>query len=321
MSKIFFQELGIPRPDYDLGIGSASHAYQTGRAMMKMVDLFLQERPDLVMVVGDVNSTLAAALVAKKLQLAVAHIEAGLRSFDEQMPEEINRVLTDRLSDYLFCTEPSAVKNLLKEGLAKEKIFLVGNVMIDTLLFSIRKARSLKFFEKADLPRKKYAVLTLHRPKNVDHRQTLAGILAALAEIQKKIKIICPLHPRTKKRIRQFGFGPVVAKMENLILSKPLGYLEMLNLMANARFVLTDSGGIQEETTALGVPCLTLRNNTERPITIKQGTNRLVGNQKTAIVKAAFKILNSKKAKTLRRPKYWDGKTSERIIKILIKHL
>jgi len=318
MSKIFFRDLSIPEPDYNLEVGLDNSVLQIAKIMEGLDKIFREEKPDLVVVVGDVNSTLAGALVANKLHIPLAHIEAGLRSFDFNMPEEINRVLTDRISDLLFATEPSAVKNLKKEGIEKKKIFLVGNVMIDTLLKYKKKAMESPFVKKLGLEPKSYGVLTLHRPENVDKNDTFRGILEALEKIQKKIKIIWPVHPRAQKQLKEFGFLDWVEGMNNLKLVLPVGYLEMLSLISQSKFVLTDSGGLQEETTALKIPCLTLRKNTERPITVQIGTNEVVGFKKAKIVKQSFKILGGK-AKRGKTPPLWDGKASKRIIKVLKK--
>ncbi|MBZ9572246.1 UDP-N-acetylglucosamine 2-epimerase (non-hydrolyzing) [Patescibacteria group bacterium] len=318
MSKVFFQELKIPKPNYNLGVGSGTHAYQIGEIMIRFEKVILKEKPDLVIVVGDVNSTLAGALTAVKLHIPVAHVEAGLRSFDLKMPEEVNRLLTDQISDYLFVTEPSAIKNLLREGLERKKIFFVGNIMIDTLLRYKNIFLKRKTLQKFGFRRRQYALLTLHRPKNVDYKEVFRGILEALTEIQKRIKIIYPIHPRTKKRIKEFGFKDKIKRMKNLILVKPVGYLNMLNLMGNAKLVLTDSGGIQEETTVLSIPCLTIRKVTERPITCEIGTNKVIGLQKENIIKESLKILNGKTKKG-KIPKYWDGKTAKRIVNIIRK--
>ena len=320
MSKVFFEELNIPKPEYNLGIGAGSHSRQTAKIMEKLEPVLLKEKPNLVVVVGDVNSTLAGALVAVNLHIPVAHIEAGLRSFDKKMPEEKNRVLTDNVSDYLFVTEPQAIKNLVKEGFPKENIFYIGNVMIDTLVRFIDKSEKLRFYKNFNAMPKEYAVLTLHRPENVDNKKVFKEILEIITGIQGKVKIIWPIHPRTKNRLEKFSFLKKVEKMENLILTEPIGYFEMLCLNSNAKFVLTDSGGVQEETTFLMVPCLTLRKGTERPITVTEGTNITVGIDKKKITAEVSKILDGKTKKG-RIPKYWDGKASQRIIKIVSRSL
>jgi len=335
MSKSFFEDLNLPKPDINLGVGSASHAVQTAKIMIEFEKVCLRERPDLIIVVGDVNSTIACALVASKLGIKIAHIEAGLRSFDRAMPEEINRVLTDAISDYLFTTCEDANENLRKEGIPEEKIYFVGNVMIDTLLRYKERAKKSNILEKLglnkDLQVRSYALLTLHRPSNVDNRETFINILKALKDVSEKIPIIFPAHPRTQRQIKSFGLEKYFnfvniesnscVNIENSInLLDPLSYLDFLNLMANAKFVLTDSGGIQEETTILNIPCLTLRENTERPVTLKEGTNTIVGSNPEKIISKSMDILNGKK-KIGRIPKLWDGKAAERIINILIEKL
>ncbi|HID71138.1 MAG TPA: UDP-N-acetylglucosamine 2-epimerase (non-hydrolyzing) [Thermoplasmata archaeon] len=316
MSQVFFEELGIPKPDISLGVGSGTHAKQTATIMMKFEDVVTEEWPDLVVVVGDVNSTLACSLVSTKLHIPVAHVEAGLRSHNWMMPEEINRVLTDRISDYLFTPSRDADENLLNEGIEISKIHFVGNVMIDTLLKHREMAKNSEILSQLGLEYKEYAVLTLHRAENVDDRANLMQILRALEKIQKEIKIIYPIHPRTRLRIKEFGLQPIVDSLENLLLTEPLGYLDFIYLMDNARFVMTDSGGIQEETTILGVPCLTLRTETERPITVKEGTNIVVGLDWDRIVEEAKKILAGM-TKEGRIPEKWDGKAAKRIVDVL----
>ncbi|UZE93499.1 MAG: UDP-N-acetylglucosamine 2-epimerase (non-hydrolyzing) [Candidatus Nealsonbacteria bacterium] len=320
MSKIFFDELKISKPNYNLKVGSGSHAYQTAETMKRLEPILLKEKPNLVIVVGDVNSTLAAALTATKTNIPVTHIEAGLRSFDMAMPEEVNRRLTDHMSSFLFVTEPSGIKNLVKEGISKNKIFFVGNIMIDTLLDMKSKAQKIKILEALKLKKKAYGVLTLHRPENVADEKVFKDLLAVIEEIQRKIKIIWPIHPRVKRHLKEFNFLKKIKKMKNLLLIKPLGYLEMLTLNKEAKFVLTDSGGIQEETTVLNIPCLTLRKNTERPVTVQKGTNVIVGNDRNKIIKELSIILKGKykKRKVI---KFWDGHTAERIVKILISKL
>ena len=335
MSKSFFEDLNLPKPDINLGVGSASHAVQTAKIMIEFEKVCLRERPDLIIVVGDVNSTIACALVASKLGIKIAHIEAGLRSFDRTMPEEINRVLTDAISDYLFTTCEDANENLKREGIPEEKIYFVGNVMIDTLLKYKERAKKSKILEKLglnkDLQVRSYTLLTLHRPSNVDNRETFINILKALKNVSKKIPIIFPAHPRTQRQIKIFSLekyfnfvniesNSCVNIRNSINLLNSLPYLDFLNLMANAKFVLTDSGGIQEETTILNIPCLTLRENTERPVTLKEGTNTIVGSNPEKIISKSMDILNGKKKKG-RIPKLWDGKAAERIINILIEKL
>ena len=325
MSKLFFDDLELPKPDIYLEVGSATHSVQTANIMMKFETILIKEKPDLVLVVGDVNSTIACALVSVKMGIPVAHVEAGLRSFDRNMPEEINRILTDSISEYLFVTEKSGVENLHKEGKEKEKIFLVGNVMIDTLLNNKTKANDSQILQKLGVKATEYALLTLHRPSNVDNKENLTAILDALEKIQESFKIVFPVHPRTFNRIKEFEFGKKYGflnkgheKNGNFIISEPLGYLDFLQLMSNAKFVLSDSGGIQEETTVLDVPCLTLRENTERPVTVAQGTNIVVGNSTESIIIESLKILRgeSKKGSI---PELWDGKAAQRIVGIILE--
>jgi UDP-N-acetylglucosamine 2-epimerase (non-hydrolysing) len=318
MSKLFFDDLRLPKPDIDLGIGSGNYAEQVGNILIQLEAVLKKKNPDLVVVVGDVNSTFAAALAAKQLGIKVAHVESGLRSFDLDMPEEINRILTDKISDFLFTTEESGNENLLKEGINKDKIFFVGNVMIDSLLKHKEKSDDSKILEKFNIEEKNYCTLTLHRPSNVDTKEGFDNILSILEIIQEKIKIVFPMHPRTKKNLEKFGFGNRLNKMKNLIITEPVGYLDFLCLMANSKFMLTDSGGIQEETTVLGVPCITLRKNTERPVTVEQGTNLLVSVDKDEVIVKAIEIIENKIDVQGKIPKLWDGKAAERIVKVLL---
>ncbi|MFQ5708606.1 MAG: non-hydrolyzing UDP-N-acetylglucosamine 2-epimerase [bacterium] len=318
MSKLFFEDLGIPEPDLYLGVGSAHHGAQTGRIMIAFEQVFLQRRPDVVVVVGDVNSTIACGLVAVKQGVQVAHVEAGLRSFDRSMPEEINRILTDQISDSLFVTEKSGEENLLKEGIDRRRIHFVGNVMIDTLLQHLGRARASAILEQLNLQPQKYAALTLHRPSNVDSREQFLDILQALKEVQTHLPIVFPMHPRSRERLNRFGFQDRLSEMPRLIVTDPLGYLDFLKLMSESLFVLTDSGGIQEETTVLGVPCLTLRENTERPVTVAQGTNLVIGHKSERIVAESLKILDGE-VKAGRRPDLWDGQAAERIVAVLLQ--
>jgi len=320
MNGQFFHALGIPEPDINLEVGSASHAVQTAEIMRRFEPVLEQERPAAVLVVGDVNSTLACALVAVKKGIAVIHVEAGLRSFDRTMPEEINRLLTDQISDLLFITERSARENLLREGIPESRIHFVGNVMIDTLRYSLKDAvpaaRTMsQYGAPGDWAQKAYSVLTLHRPSNVDDPVTLRSLLGAIRDVSSRLPVIFPMHPRTRAKIEQHGLGPML-EARSLLKLPPLGYLETLGLMQAARLVLTDSGGIQEETTALGVPCLTLRENTERPITVEQGTNTVVGNSPARILAAVDDILRSG-GKSGRNPELWDGRASQRIAAVL----
>jgi UDP-N-acetylglucosamine 2-epimerase (non-hydrolysing) len=316
MSQVFFDELGIPSPDIHLGVGSASHAVQTARIILAFEQVLLEHRPDLVLVVGDVNSTVACAITAVKLHVPVVHVEAGLRSFNRTMPEEINRVVTDALSELLFTTERAAIDNLLREGIARERIHFVGNVMIDTLHANLDRARQLDVVSSLALQPKGYALLTLHRPANVDDRDVLMVLFQALAEISTSIPILFPNHPRTRKRLEEFGLDEILCLRNRMVTCEPLGYLAFLNAMSNALFVLTDSGGIQEETTALGIPCLTLRQETERPATVTHGTNVVVGTDPVLIRREADRILEGRGIAG-RMPEKWDGRAAERIASVL----
>ena len=317
MSELFFRELGIPEPDLNLEVGSASHAVQTAEIMRAFEPVVLEKRPDAVIVVGDVNSTIACGLVAVKLGVKLVYVEAGLRSFDRTMPEEINRVLVDAISDQLFCTEESGVRNLRHEGVPDQRIHLVGNVMIDTLLRHRARADASRALLDLGLEPRRYAVLTLHRPANVDDPGVLGRLLDALAEIHRDLAIVFPVHPRTRQKLASFGLAGRLAALPGLRLVEPLGYLDFLKLMAEARLVLTDSGGIQEETTILGVPCLTLRENTERPVTVEQGTNRLVGRDPARIL-AAWRAIRDDAPAPARVPPLWDGRAAERIADVLL---
>lgn len=319
MSDAFFHDLKLPQPDVYLGVGSGSHAVQTAAVMEKFEPVILREQPAWVLVVGDVNSTLACALVCVKLGIKVAHVEAGLRSRDRTMPEEINRLLTDQISDLLFTPSEDAGKNLIAEGIPAERIRFVGNVMIDSLLKLLESSASSTIRETLGVAGTDYAVVTLHRPSNVDEPETLGQIVEALIDLSERLPIVFPLHPRTRKMMGEFGLSEIAARSTNLHLIDPLGYLDFLRLYSGARLVLTDSGGIQEETTALGIPCLTLRENTERPITIELGTNKLVGNKRETIVAAARASLNSASTNNPRIPPLWDGRTAERIVDSLIE--
>ena len=336
LSRLFFDQLGIPRPDMNLEVPAASgssHAQQTAEILMRFEPIVMEWKPQAVVVVGDVNSTLACALVAAKLCVPVAHVEAGLRSFDRTMPEEINRLLTDAISEFLFASEPSGVVNLRSEGVPEEKIHLVGNVMIDSLrkfLPLARQSSALRDFRllsdsQPHANPRPFALLTMHRPSNVDEKEKLATLLDVLAKLAEQIPVIFPAHPRTHERIERFGLAHKVRTDwteadRGVLLCPPIGYLEFLHLMGEATFVLTDSGGIQEETTVLGVPCLTLRENTERPITVEEGTNTLVGTDPERILSAAREILagNGKKGRT---PALWDGQAADRIVSILLQRL
>ncbi|MBN2137855.1 MAG: UDP-N-acetylglucosamine 2-epimerase (non-hydrolyzing) [Sedimentisphaerales bacterium] len=317
MSRTFFGELGLPQPDINMEVGSASHSVQTARIMERFEPVALDFQPDYVLVVGDVNSTIACGLVAAKLGFKLIHVEAGLRSFDRTMPEEINRVLTDSISDLLFVTEQSGIDNLKKEGVDPAKIHFVGNVMIDTLLANKSAAGKSDVLQRLGVSAGQYGVVTLHRPSNVDDMMMLGEIVSAFEEIEKEIKLVFPMHPRTRNRIGESELAGRIEAMKNLLLVEPLGYLDFLCLMSNAMLVLTDSGGIQEETTVLGVPCMTLRKNTERPVTISDGTNRLVEMTSDGIVKAYRRIRQTGPNTKAKTPKFWDGRAAERIVKII----
>lgn len=314
MSEVFFRQLGMPEPDFNLGVGSESHAVQTAQIMMRFEEVVLSERPDLVLVYGDVNSTVAAALVCTKLGIRLGHVEAGLRSFDRTMPEEINRLLTDQIADMLFTPSVDGNENLAREGVSSEKIHFVGNVMIDTLIRLLPEAKGSKL--KAEgLENKSYALVTLHRPSNVDEREMLIKIMKTLEEISEDLPVIFPIHPRTRRRLSDLKLK---TDNLNLRLIQPVGYLEFLALQKSATVVITDSGGIQEETTFLGVPCLTVRENTERPVTVEAGTNVLVGQDMKRLKREVYKILDGK-AKKGSVPPLWDGKASERIAEVVLR--
>jgi len=337
MSRVFFEELGIPKPDYFLNAGSGSHAEQTAKVMVEFEKVCFEEKPDVVVVVGDVNSTLACSITAKKLNIKVAHVEAGLRNGDMTMPEEINRIVTDSISDYLFVTEKSGIENLAREGRSRD-VFFVGNVMIDTLFFQLEKIEApseqaevqvevdpdeiekKKAFHGAGVEGKEngngYVVVTLHRPSNVDDRDTLSGIMDALVQISKDMPIFFPIHPRTKNNLEAFNLMDKIDGKDFELLP-PLPYMKFLRLWKDASLVLTDSGGLQEETTALGIPCFTIRENTERPVTIEEGTNTLVGTSRQGILAAyeGFKNSGSKKGRV---PELWDGRTATRIVETIL---
>ncbi len=315
MSDDFFDDLQIPPPDINLGVGSGSHAQQTARIMMAFEEVCAEQHPDWVIVVGDVNSTVACSLTAKKLGIRVAHVEAGLRSRDMSMPEEINRLCTDVIADLLFTTDRIANENLRCEGISDDRIVFVGNTMIDTLLRHMDRARSLP--DPAGAHSGDFAVLTLHRPSNVDQREALAGILGAIIDISRRIPVIFPAHPRTVGRLRQFGLMDELIEQSAIRLIEPVSYLPFLGMVMRSRMVLTDSGGIQEETTVLGIPCITMRPNTERPITCDLGTNILVGTDPARIRAAAFSVLSNNFQKHS-IPEKWDGRAAERIVDFLL---
>jgi len=321
MKHSFFDQLGIPEPDVDLGVGSGSHAVQTAEVMKRFEPVLDEQQPAAILVVGDVNSTIACALVAVKKEIPVIHVEAGLRSYDRKMPEEINRVLTDQISDLLFTTERHARDNLAREGIALDGVHFVGNVMIDTLLNHVKRAVPITATlaavknKETFLSAPGFALLTMHRPSNVDNRETLARLLTVMRETSEQVPVIFPVHPRTASRIEQFALADIL-DTPSICRLGPLGYLELLGLMSKARLVLTDSGGIQEETTALGVPCVTLRENTERPITVTEGTNIIVGTDVDKIRAAVAEIINNG-GKAGRVPEFWDGHAAERIVAVL----
>ena len=315
MSDTFFRELELPEPDINLGVGGGTATTQAAEIMRRLEPVFMENRPDLVLVVGDVTSTMAAAITACQVGIPVAHVEAGLRSFDTRMPEETNRILTDAVSTFLFVTEPSGSANLMAEGVPEEKIFPVGNVMIDTLLRFRAKAKNSAILAELGLQPRSYAVATLHRPSNVDDPAQLKRLYGVLSVLSRNLPVVFPVHPRTRGRLRD------LAQAEpGLLIIPPLGYLDFLHLMSEARLVLTDSGGIQEETTVLQVPCLTLRENTERPVTIEEGTNRLVGIDPAVILRAANEVLANTSKKS-RIPALWDGRAATRILDVLESYL
>jgi len=315
MSQLFFDELDIPRPDFNLGVGSDWHGAQTAKIMIKLEDMFRNDRPDLVIVFGDVNSTVAAGLVASKLLIKVAHVEAGLRSFDRTMPEEINRVLTDHLSDLLFVSEPSGLENLKREGIESDKVVFVGNIMIDTLIQNIEKCEKSVILEKLSLKPRRYVAVTLHRPSNVDNPEILRSVLGTITSACSPLPVVFPCHPRTRETIKRHNI--LTKKLsDSILLVEPLGYLDFLKLQSQSFFVITDSGGIQAETTYLGIPCITLRNNTESPVTVSEGTNMLTGLDPANISNAITQVMRSDREKGS-VPRFWDGKTSERIVTYL----
>jgi len=315
LSALFFEQLQMPKPDIYLGVGSGSHASQTARIMVEIERSFLDIRPDLVVVFGDVNSTMAAAIVAAKMCIKIAHVEAGLRSFDKTMPEEINRIVTDRLSDYLFVTEQSGLDNLKNEGVPEEKIFFTGNIMIDSLVGNLEKAQKSDILNQLKLESGKYAIVTMHRPSNVDDSETLAGLFKVLSSVSKKLPVVFPCHPRTKNRIEEHGLMKEIPS-DNIHMIEPLGYLDFLKLQLDSRIVLTDSGGVQEETTYLGIPCVTMRENTERPVTVDIGSNILCGSDPNRILDVTNEILGGTE-KDCDVPKLWDGQTAGRIVDIM----
>ncbi len=318
MSKVFFDDLELPKPDFYLGVGSGSHAEQTAKVMMEFEKVLLEEKPDMILVVGDVNSTIACSLTAAKLHIKVVHVEAGLRSFDRKMPEEVNRVLTDAISDYLFVTEKSGLENLKNEGVDDSKVFFVGNVMIDSLVYYLGKTNGRTVLSDFGLEPQNYLLVTLHRPSNVDSKEQLTKLIGMLERLSGERKVIFPIHPRTRKNLNDYNL--LNEDNKNLILTDPIGYIDFLTLTKNAELILTDSGGIQEESTYLGVQCITLRTSTERPITVEVGTNQLLGNDLNKAEQTALEVLNGKK-KEGKIPELWDGKAAERIASILVDKL
>ena len=314
MSKIFFDDLELPKPDFYLSVGSGSHAEQTGTIMIEFEKILLKENPDLIIVVGDVNSTIACSLTASKLNIPIVHVEAGLRSFDRKMPEEINRILTDTIAEYLFVTEKSGLINLKNEGISEDKVFFVGNVMIDSLVHFLPKTRNSKILDQLKIESKNYVLVTLHRPSNVDEKENLISLVNLLNNISLKRKVVFPIHPRTKNNL--VAFGILSSLSPNVILADPVGYIDFITLIKNCELILTDSGGIQEESTYLGVQCITIRTTTERPITVEIGTNQLVGDDYVKAEQIATEVLNGK-IKQGKIPEKWDGKTAERIAEII----
>jgi UDP-N-acetylglucosamine 2-epimerase (non-hydrolysing) len=320
MSEAFFRDLEMPEPDVYLGVGSGSHAAQTAAIMQAFEPVLTKEKPDWVVVVGDVNSTLACSLVSVKLGIKVAHVEAGLRSRDRTMPEEINRLLTDQIAELLLTPSADADENLRAEGISTERIKLVGNIMIDSLRSQLDRAKQSTARADLGLTDKEYAVLTLHRPSNVDDTAAFVRVIEALEEIARRLPIVFPAHPRTRKMIAELGLTDRVERIKGLLVIDPFGYLDFLQVLSGARLVLTDSGGIQEETTVLGIPCVTLRENTERPITVELGTNTIAGTNPANIIKAALGALdNPAKTAAPRVPPLWDGRTADRVLDALIE--
>ena len=317
LSDVFFAQLGLPHPDYHLGVGSGSRDEQIARVAERLAPVLTEERPDLVVVVGDVNSTVAAAQCASALRIPVAHVEAGLRSGDLDMPEELNRLLTDRLADLLFTTERSAADNLAREGIDAAKVHFVGNTMIDTLERLLPRARGGEALRRLRLTACGYGLVTLHRPSNVDDAAQLAALLGALRSLSARLPLVWPVHPRTRARLDELLAEDGGSADERLLLTEPLGYLDFLQLMDGAHLVLTDSGGVQEETTVLGVPCITLRTTTERPVTVAEGTNRLIDPYDPAAIVGAADAVLAAPLPQPQRPEFWDGHAAERIVAVI----
>lgn len=315
MSQVFFDDLGIPVPDIHMGVGSGSHAKQTAAIMVEFEKICNEHNPSLVVVVGDVNSTLACAIVASKMHVPTAHVEAGLRSGDMRMPEEVNRLVTDAISDILLTPSRDADENLLREGRRDEDIYFVGNIMIDSLFDTLRRVEESSILSDLDLDSGGFGVLTMHRPSNVDDLQKLRGIMGALEKICESVRLVFPVHPRTSNKIEEFGLVSEFEDIANLTMIDPVGYLDFIALVSGSRIVITDSGGIQEETTALGIPCITMRENTERPITVSQGTNRVVGTEPSSIISEVIESLARSDGESS-IPEYWDGKTAKRIVDV-----
>jgi UDP-N-acetylglucosamine 2-epimerase (non-hydrolysing) len=318
MSKIFFEELEMPKPDFYLGVGGGSHAEQTAHIMLEFEKVVLSQKPNLIIVVGDVNSTVACSLVASKLNIPVAHVEAGLRSFDRTMPEEINRIITDVISDYLFVSEKSGLENLKNEGISSSKIFFTGNIMIDSLIYYLPKIEQCTILKDMELIPYNYILATFHRPSNVDTEQNLNQLIDMLNNIAQNQKIVFPVHPRTMNNIIKYNINKKINS--NIKIIEPIGYIEFLALSNKASLVITDSGGIQEETTYLGVQCITVRDNTERPVTVTIGTNQLIGTDFKKVEKAAMNVLSGNK-KNGQIPELWDGKVAERISEIIVNSM
>jgi UDP-N-acetylglucosamine 2-epimerase (non-hydrolysing) len=316
MSQVFFDDLGIPEPDIHMGVGSGSHAKQTATIMVEFENICNEHRPSLVVVVGDVNSTLACAIVASKMHIPTAHVEAGLRSGDMRMPEEVNRLVTDAISDILLTPSRDADQNLLGEGRGEDDIYFVGNIMIDSLFNTLGRIAESSILGDLGLDSRDFGVLTMHRPSNVDDLQILRGIMEALGEICESVQLVFPVHPRTSNRIDEFGLLSEFGDISNLIMIEPVGYLDFVALVSESKIVITDSGGIQEETTALGIPCITMRENTERPITVSPGTNKVVGTNPNSIVSEVMASLEES-GENPPIPEYWDGKTAKRIVDVL----